>query len=263
MIPQTALYSQQKGHVFTTDVTELKAFFGMHLVMGYHTLPALRDYWSTDPDLGVPYLANGMCFKRFEEIRRNLHFNDNVQMTDRNDPGDDRAFKLRPVLKDFNECFLAAMEPTRFESIDEHMIRFKERNIMKQYVKGKPIQWGFKMWCRCDSKSEYLFEFDLYTGKKHGGMEYGLREGVVLSLTEKLEGLKRQVYFDNFLNSPLLQAALFHKKIFSAGTVRINRKNVPKKGLIPADKDMERGDAICLKVITFFSRSGWTIGRST
>ena len=69
----------------------------------------------------------------------------------------------------------------------------------------------------------------------------------MLSLTEKLEGLKCQVYFDKYFNSPLLQAALFHKKSFSAGTVRINRKNVPKKGLIPADKDMERGDAICLK----------------
>ena len=66
-------------------------------------------------------------------------------MTDRNDPNYDRAFKLRSVLKHFNECFLDAMEPTRFESIDKHMIRFKVRNIMKQYIKGKPIQWGFKM----------------------------------------------------------------------------------------------------------------------
>ena len=44
----------------------------------------------------------------------------------------------------------------------------------KQYVNGKPIQCGFKMWCRCDSKSRYLFEFDLYTGKKQGGEECGL-----------------------------------------------------------------------------------------
>ena len=53
-------------------MTELKAFFGMHLVMGYHTLQALRDYWSTDPDLGVTYLANVMCLKRFEKIFLNL-----------------------------------------------------------------------------------------------------------------------------------------------------------------------------------------------
>ena len=74
IIPQTVLYSQLTGHVFTTDVAEMKAFFCMHLVMGYHALPALRDYWSTDPDLGVPYIANVMSLKMFEEIRRYLQY---------------------------------------------------------------------------------------------------------------------------------------------------------------------------------------------
>ena len=43
VIPQTVLYCQQNSNVFTTNVTELKEFFGMHLVIGYHALPALRD----------------------------------------------------------------------------------------------------------------------------------------------------------------------------------------------------------------------------
>ena len=58
------------------------------------------------------------------------------------------------------------MEATQCESIDEHMIKFKGHNIIRQYIKGKLMQWGFKMWCQCDSKSVYLFEFDLYTEKK-------------------------------------------------------------------------------------------------
>ena len=124
--------------------------------------------------------------------------------------------------------FLAAMELTRFESVEKHTIRFKGRNIMKQYVKGEPIQWGFKMWCRCDSKSSYLFEFNLYTGKNLSGVECGLGEGVLLLHTEKLR-LKCQVYFDSYFNSPLLQASLYLKMILSAGTVRINRKMFPNK----------------------------------
>ena len=44
VIAQTVLYSHQNGHVFTTDVDKLKAFFGMHLVMGYHVLPSIRDH---------------------------------------------------------------------------------------------------------------------------------------------------------------------------------------------------------------------------
>ena len=74
VIPQTVLYSQQIRHVFTTNVAEMKAFFDMHLVMGYHVLPALRDYWSTDPDLGVPYIANVMSSKRFGRDSKILTF---------------------------------------------------------------------------------------------------------------------------------------------------------------------------------------------
>ena len=60
-------------------------------------------------------------------------------------------------------------------------------------------------------------------------MECGLGEGVLLSHTEKLEGLKCQVYFDNYFNTPLIEAALYLKKIFSAETVRINPKMFPNK----------------------------------
>ena len=50
----------------------------MQIVMGYHQLPSLRDYWSTDPDLAVPFIANIMPRKRFEELRAYVHFNNNL-----------------------------------------------------------------------------------------------------------------------------------------------------------------------------------------
>lgn len=74
------------------------------------------------------------------------------------------------------------------QSIDEHMIKFKGHNIMKQYIKNKPIKWGFKMWCRCESSTGYLYHFDLYTGKKTN-TEIGLGESEVVCLTEQLKGL--------------------------------------------------------------------------
>ena len=164
VIPQSELYAQQNGHVFQVTTDEIKAYFGMTLVMGYHRLPCIRDYWSSEPDLGVPYIANVMPRRRFEEIRAYFHYNDNSLMKPSSDSKHDRAFKIRPVIEHFNTCFMAALSPTQFQSIDEHMIKFKGHNILRQYVKGKPIQWGFKMWCRCDSKTGYLFECDLYLG---------------------------------------------------------------------------------------------------
>jgi hypothetical protein len=65
IVQQSELYTKQKGIPFQTGAQEIRAFLGMNLVMGYHVLPSLRDYWSSDPDLQVPYIANVMPRKRF------------------------------------------------------------------------------------------------------------------------------------------------------------------------------------------------------
>ena len=91
------------------------------------------------------------------------------------------------------------------------MIKFKGYNIIRQYVKGKPIKWGFKMWCRCASKSGYLLKCDLYTGKKCSYVQYGLGEAVVLQLTEKIQDIGCHIFIDNFFNSPAVQAQLLQR----------------------------------------------------
>ena len=57
---------------------------------------------------------------------------------------------------------------------------------MRQYIKNKPIKWGFKFWFCCGSKSEYLYQFDMYLGKK-SEPEFGLGDSVVLSLFGNLK----------------------------------------------------------------------------
>lgn len=53
-------YAHQNGGEFSVEIDEMKAFLGLNLVMGYHTSPSLRDYWSTEPDMAVPFVANVM-----------------------------------------------------------------------------------------------------------------------------------------------------------------------------------------------------------
>ena len=240
LVPQTNLYAQQKGVVFATTPEELKAYLGMNFVMGYHVLPSLRDYWCTDSDMRVGYVAEVMTYERFVDIRANLHFSDNSKQLPRENPNHDRASKIRPIIDHFNSAFLAAVEPEEHQSIDEHMIKFKGHNIMKQYVKNKPVRWGFKMWARCASKSGYLYEFDFYTGKKQE-TEFGLGESVVLQLSDKLKGTVSKLYFDNFFTSVKLMQVLLDDKILACGTVRSNRKYLPTN--LKKDKDMKRGDS--------------------
>ena len=87
---------------------------------------------------------------------------------------------------------------------------------MKQYIKNKPIKWGFKWWCMCESKTGYLYQFDLYLGK-NSDAALGVRESVVLFLSRKLIGSHCALYFDNFFNSPTLIQMLFDDKIYGIG----------------------------------------------
>ncbi|XP_050551667.1 piggyBac transposable element-derived protein 4-like [Spodoptera frugiperda] len=240
IIPESLRYAHQNGSVFTTDIQEITAFIGMNYVMGYHVLPTIRSYWSTEPDMGVPYIARVMPLSRFEEIRRNLHFCDNASQPSPTSSLFDRAYKIRLVMNHFNSSFQSAMNNTKTQAIDEHMVKFKGHNIMRQYMQNKPIKRGFKMWCRADSSTGYLFQFDLYTGKKNAGPEIGLGESVVLDLTQALVGLGCEIYFDNFFNSPMLQYKLAKQNLKACGTVRTQRKNNPKN--LPLDKEMKRGD---------------------
>jgi hypothetical protein len=117
----------------------------MNLVTGYQVLPSLRYYWSSDPDLQVPYIANIMPRKLFEVIRSALHFADNETMLPTSHHGFDRAFEVRPVIDHVYRCFQNARKPNKQQSIHEHMIRFKGHNIFKEYIKSKSIKWGFNI----------------------------------------------------------------------------------------------------------------------
>ena len=176
-----------------------------------------------------------MIWNRFCEILQNLHFADSGK-----DDKSDNAFKMRPVIDHLNSKVFEVLSNVSEQSIDEHMVKFKGRSGMKQYIKSKPIKWSFKFWFRCSSKSGYLYQMDIYLGRKQTPeFNLGLGEEVVLQLMKVLERSFCTVYFDNFFNTPKLTEKLFQKSIYGIGTVRANRKQMPK---MIDDKQMKRGD---------------------
>ena len=123
----------------------------------------------------------------------------------------------------------------------EVYIRYTIYHIMKQYMKQKPIQRGFKHWCRDDSKTGYLFQFDIYVGKKTASLELGLSESDVMELTESLIGSRCRMFFDNFYTSPQLVYRLMkERKIYSCGTVKKRRRGLPKD--MKPEKDLKKGE---------------------
>lgn len=239
IVDQSNLYSGNKLNLY---VKELHAFFGILIIMGFNVLPSVRHYWSTDQNFFCARISGLMTVKRFLKILRYLHLNDNSTMKIRGDPEYDRLHKVRPLLNMLSENFKKVFSPSRFLSVDESMIPFKGRSMLKQYMPLKPIKRGFKVWVLCCAVTGYMCCMEIYEGKKDKpSSEVGLGEEVVMKLTQTFVGLGFCVYFDRFFNSLCLLTKLLSKQIFACGTLLATRKYFPKERLRD-DKDLATGD---------------------
>ena len=96
-------------------------------------------------------------------------------------------------------------------SIDEMIVYYYGYHTLKQFIKSKPITFGYKLWDLCDSNG-YCYNFTLYLGKESNiskSDKLPFFTKVVLNLLSIAKDLKNHcVYFDNFFSSD----ALFKRK---------------------------------------------------
>ena len=73
------------------------------------------------------------------------------------------------------EC-LTLYKPHRENSVDEAMVKFKGRSLLKQYMPKKPIKRGYKVWCMCDAHNGFTCSFQVYLGATDSAeKELGIR----------------------------------------------------------------------------------------
>ncbi|XP_045504666.1 piggyBac transposable element-derived protein 3-like [Colias croceus] len=187
IVQQTNLYSTQlKGHSINVTENDIKDFLAILVYMGIHKLPAYTDYWAKHTRSNK--VADIMTLKKFQLLRRHLHFNDNLK-----DDGD-RYYKLRPVLQIIRENCLKVKEESHF-SIDEMIVPHKgtRAGSRKQYIKNKPKKWGYKVFVRAGG-SGIVYDFLIYGGEDtfrfHSftdeEMSMGLGSKVVLALAKSI-----------------------------------------------------------------------------
>lgn len=235
---QTNLYAQQSfSKQKLTEISEIKTFLGINLLMGIKRLPSYRDYWSTSPDINDAYISGLMPVKRFSWLLSNFHLNNNVLMPKKGEAHYDKLYKVRPLLIALAENFERCMAPSRELVIDESMIKFKGRSSLKQYMPKKPIKRGYKVWILAN-KNGYCQKFDIYTGKAEDA-EKQLGARVIKQMLNGLENKEHIVYFDNFFNSTELLEDLKKKLIHACGTVNPSRKTLP---VFKPDRKLKRGE---------------------
>ncbi|KAF2890953.1 hypothetical protein ILUMI_15220 [Ignelater luminosus] len=172
------------------------AFLGILYVSGYNVLPRRRMYWEENDDVQNRLISTSMRRKTFEDIFRNLHAADNSVL----DPTD-RMAKVRPLIVALNRLFMDYAPIEQSTSIDESMIPCFGRHGCKQFIRGKPIRFGFKSWVMA-TRLGYCLQFNLYQGRRgNDKQDCGLGESVVYNFADVLqthfENLKFPLFFDN------------------------------------------------------------------
>ncbi|GFY71938.1 piggyBac transposable element-derived protein 2 [Trichonephila inaurata madagascariensis] len=103
-----------------------------------------------------------MTRNRYLGIKSMIHFADNKESMSQ---ANDRSFKIRKLITEMNANFQKWGIFDKHLSIGEMMFRYYGHHYFKQYIKGKPIRFGYKMWALCGNNG-YFYNFDLYFGKE-------------------------------------------------------------------------------------------------
>ncbi|XP_013407355.1 piggyBac transposable element-derived protein 4-like [Lingula anatina] len=244
---ETTRYAAQKGNDnFHTTADEIKAYLGLLFLMGVVKLPNYRCYWSTREELHQTSISKVMPRKRYEELTSYFHLNDSQSNPARGQPGHDKLHKVRPIIDNAKEQFFSHYSPSRNLSVDEAMVKFKGRCPFLQYIPAKPCKWGIKSWAVTDAETFYLLDLNIYTGKHDDTTsQLPVSTRVVLELVEAYYNKHHHVYFDNYFTSMPLLETLLVNGTYACGTVRLNRKGIPKE--LQAAKFKQSGEHLKLQ----------------
>lgn len=97
---------------------------------------------------------------RFTEIKKSIHLADNATLDKI-----DKMYKIRPLMNLLNNKFQQWGIFHERLSIDEAMVKYFGHHSAKQFIRGKPVRFGYKDWTICSSTG-YCYCFDTYCGAK-------------------------------------------------------------------------------------------------
>jgi hypothetical protein len=169
----------------------------------------MQEDWSTDPLLSTPIFTRLMKRDRFFFIMKISHFCDNALPHN-----GDKLYKLRYVVDYLRNKFREIFSPFEKLCIDESLVLFKGRLSFRQYIPSKRHRFGVKLFMLCDCKMGFCLDFIIYTGAN-----------------TDVDPL------DNSYNSPTLSLLLHNNKTSCCGTIKKNRKFMPK-----LDAELKRGE---------------------
>ncbi|VEN43200.1 unnamed protein product [Callosobruchus maculatus] len=235
IVTETNRYASQKismgysgksriKHWTDTNKSEICKFLAIAIIMGLSHVPSISLYWSKDPAFHNKFISTHMSRDRFLLILKFLHFTNNETANVTN-----KLYKIEPLLSKLIENFAKPLSPGRDLVVDESMVPYRGRLHFRQYIPNKSHKYGVKLYKLC-TPNGYTYNIKVYSGKGDSDVATSHSESVVLKLLEKICPKEGRVLFaDSFYSGIDLAAKLYGMKILYCGTLRANRRGVPKE----------------------------------
>ena len=126
-----------------------------------------------------------------------------------------KTYKSRPIFDIIVANFQRHYVPACELSFDEGMIPTKNSLSIKQCIKDKPIKWGLNTFLLCESKTGYIVNVEVYTGKVDSSdlpAELGVTGSLVAQLCKSFEQGNHCIFTDHFYTSVTVTKYLLTKQ---------------------------------------------------
>ena len=118
---------------YDTNVSEMRAYFGLAVIFGLLNQPRYRNYWSKDPFLGNPGVQRVFSLKRYSKISEYLHVSDRELEKNRGHKQYDKLGKIRWLYEHLRLKFAELKHPEKVQVLDEQIMPFSGRISYIQY----------------------------------------------------------------------------------------------------------------------------------
>ena len=226
--------SLRKGRQRPTSLQEIRAWVGIHLMMGLVKINNYKDYWSSHPGLRNKLISQTMKRHRFDALSQHISCNDSDKNPDliRDKVHRYHAKKkspLHPILPAWDKVrrkCLRNYKPHRELSLDEAMVKYRgfKASVRKFFMPFKPIRTGFKIYVLAEAATGFFINFTIHP---HGGTPTKMVDIVMATAKHQLN-LYHHIFTDRLYTSISLARTLLAKRTYLTGAVKSNSKGLPK-----------------------------------
>lgn len=223
-----------------TDETEIKALIGILYFIGTRRSSRMSTskMWDNSKGSGIEICYLAISEQRFRFLMRCLRFDDHNTRAERRKS--DKLAPIREVFEAFVKKFQCHFTPGEYMTVDEQLLAFRGKCSFRQFIPSKPAKYGIKVFALVDSRMKYTINLEIYCGKQEPGqyLVSNAAQDIVLRLAKPLYGSNRNITGDNWFSSIPLVDALLEKKLTYVGTLRKNKRELPKEFLPSKTKQL-------------------------